>query len=334
MKPFFSIIVPVYNAERYLSEALDSIRGQSFEGWEIIAVNDGSRDRSGVILDEYVRLDKRIRGIHHRNVGVSAVRNRALSYVRGMYFTFLDSDDALTPDYLLEATKYTHDVISCPDILAFGLSAAPETFDWRTQTFLNTHKIVRCSNAQECFVHLWGSRNFIFSSANDKFWRTAVFGKKRFKTNLRIGEDTAFVWANSPILTSFIEVGYLGYFYRVNPASAMHRSHLLASLLGWYSRVTIVLSVAKSVRPREEWTAPVFGFTSFLWQLAKHLLPSRKPKTPLTFQMPPLYLTYLKTHRRRFGYWAQFLFRLSVLHFLRISFFFAYHLARVCKVQS
>ena len=98
MQPLISILVPVYNVERYLARCLNSIVTQTYSNLEIILVNDGSSDRSGGICDEYAAQDSRIRVIHQANAGVATARNKALAAVSGEYFMFVDSDDFLSPD--------------------------------------------------------------------------------------------------------------------------------------------------------------------------------------------------------------------------------------------
>ena len=94
-----TVIMPVYKVEDYVAKAMDSVIGQkkgdgeAFEGWELIAVDDGSPDRSGEICEEYARRDSRIRIIHQANAGAPAARNRAIDQARGKYLMFLDSDD-------------------------------------------------------------------------------------------------------------------------------------------------------------------------------------------------------------------------------------------------
>lgn len=87
-----SIIVPVYNAEAYLTRCIDSLCGQTYRNLEIILVDDGSKDASGAICDRYAEQDKRIRVIHQLNSGVSAARNRALSVAHGKYIGFVGRD--------------------------------------------------------------------------------------------------------------------------------------------------------------------------------------------------------------------------------------------------
>ena len=88
-----SIIVPVYNAERYLRQAIDSVKTQTFQDWELILVDDGSTDSSNAICHEYADADKRIRLIEKENGGLSSARNAALDIAIGEYIFFLDADD-------------------------------------------------------------------------------------------------------------------------------------------------------------------------------------------------------------------------------------------------
>ena len=99
-KYLVSVIMPVYNVEAYLSEALDSVINQSYDNLEIIVVDDGSTDGSGKICDEYAEKDERIRLIHQKNSGVSSTRNAALDAATGDFVIFIDSDDAYDPDYV------------------------------------------------------------------------------------------------------------------------------------------------------------------------------------------------------------------------------------------
>lgn len=105
MKTFISIIVPVYNVEKYLSKCIESILRQTYSSFELLLVNDGSSDRCGVICDEYALLDSRIRVFHKENGGVSEARNYGLDYAKGTYVVFLDSDDWIEKD-MLETLYY------------------------------------------------------------------------------------------------------------------------------------------------------------------------------------------------------------------------------------
>ncbi len=98
--PKISIVIPVYQVEKYLNQCVDSVLGQRFSDFEAILVDDGSPDSCGDICDRYAEQDPRVRVIHQANGGLSAARNAGLAICEGEYVTFLDSDDYLQPDYL------------------------------------------------------------------------------------------------------------------------------------------------------------------------------------------------------------------------------------------
>lgn len=99
-QPLISIIVPVYQVEAYISECVESLLAQTYTNLEILLVDDGSTDGSGGICDEYACRDRRIRVVHQVNQGVSAARNRGLDQAAGEYVAFVDSDDAVMPDFI------------------------------------------------------------------------------------------------------------------------------------------------------------------------------------------------------------------------------------------
>ena len=95
-----SIIVPVYNVEKYLRQCVESIKAQAFHDWELILVDDGSTDSSGLICDSFAKTDSRIRVIHLSNCGPAEARNRGISASSGSFLAFIDSDDMVSPHYL------------------------------------------------------------------------------------------------------------------------------------------------------------------------------------------------------------------------------------------
>ena len=102
-----SIIIPVYNVEKYIEECITSCLNQSYEEIEVIAIDDGSKDNSGKILDKITFKNKRLKVIHEKNSGVSATRNKGINEASGDYITFVDADDYLAPD----AIKYMVEII-------------------------------------------------------------------------------------------------------------------------------------------------------------------------------------------------------------------------------
>lgn len=112
----FSVIIPVYNVEPYLRECLDSVLHQTFIDWEAVCVNDGSTDRSGVILEEYAAKDSRFKVLAKPNGGLSSARNAGMDVAKGDYILFLDSDDWLEPN----ALEIIANALNDEDLLCFS----------------------------------------------------------------------------------------------------------------------------------------------------------------------------------------------------------------------
>lgn len=122
--PAISIVVPIYNVEFYLSECLESILKQTFHDFELILVNDGSTDGSGLICEHYEIKDKRVKVIHQVNKGVSSARNKGINVSTGEYIAFVDPDDTVEPTMYeilyTEAKSDNLDLVVCP-IKTFNL---------------------------------------------------------------------------------------------------------------------------------------------------------------------------------------------------------------------
>lgn len=115
--PQISVIVPIYNMELHMKKCINSVLGQTFQDFELILVDDGSKDKSDKICDEYARMDRRVQVIHKENGGVSTARNAGLTIAKGEYVAFVDADDWLEADYLETlyqlAKKHSVDIACC-----------------------------------------------------------------------------------------------------------------------------------------------------------------------------------------------------------------------------
>ncbi|OWK74506.1 hypothetical protein CBW16_03610 [Flavobacteriaceae bacterium JJC] len=120
--PLFSIVIPVYNVEKYLSQCLQSVLGQSFQNYEIIFVNDGSEDHSLEIGEKFARRNDKITIINQENKGLSCARNTGVSYAKGNFIIFLDSDDYWNDSDFLEELSKVIKKNPEVDIINFGWS--------------------------------------------------------------------------------------------------------------------------------------------------------------------------------------------------------------------
>lgn len=186
-KPLISIIVPVYNVERYLSECLDSILSQTFTDFEIIAVDDGSSDNCGKILDEYSQKDKRIKVIHKENGGVSSARNVGLDMASGEYVGFVDPDDKIFPD--MYEQLYNEAVTGDYDIVQCGCVKINESGEVVSYIACNEERIY--TNVDEALCALF--EQVIINSVWSKMYKSDVIKNVRFMHELRVAEDGLFV---------------------------------------------------------------------------------------------------------------------------------------------
>jgi len=180
-----TVIVPVFNSELYLTKCLDSILNQSYKNLEIILVNDGSKDQSGVICDNYSKLDRRIIVVHTENFGPSSARNLGLELAGGEWITFVDSDDYIEPDlcqYLLNlAQEYDADLVQ---------SCAIQERAVHFQTIFRLRKDTILKRGIEDFTpEIWRR----FGNPNwGKLYRREMIGEARFDVSCRVGEDLHF----------------------------------------------------------------------------------------------------------------------------------------------
>lgn len=214
-KPQISVIIPVYNAETYLRECLDSVVNQTLREIEIICVDDGSTDDSLEILREYEKKDARVTIITQPNSGVSAARNLGILAASGEYLTFVDSDDYVDPDTY--KTAYTTAKNESADIVVFGGSCFPP-LDWADECLSPKKTIYR----HDSFNALFGERGSRPFPVN-KIYRSNLFSGNGvlFDETLKLGEDHALMFDIFPLADTIVYIDDKFYHYRQNSASAM-----------------------------------------------------------------------------------------------------------------
>lgn len=182
-----SVIVPVYNVEKYLKRCVESILDQTYKNIEVILVDDGSTDNSPEICDEYALIDSRIKVIHKKNEGVSVARNIGIVNSTGQFIVFCDSDDWLDVDmisYLYQLMKKTScDIASCPIWYDYDDKKR------KTSRLLDKEKIY---NSKEAIIELHKGRYLHHWVWNNLFKRELI-EKQRFSCKLRLGEDYVFM---------------------------------------------------------------------------------------------------------------------------------------------
>lgn len=187
-----SIVVPIYNTEKYLNRAIDSLINQTYRQLEILLVNDGSTDGSGKICDNYAAKDSRIHVIHKPNGGEATARNEGLSKASGTCVMFCDSDD----EYLLDAVEKLVNGINQPDVdLSIG-AYLEKTGDITRLAVTNQQRYTAPDIAYKIFTegNPFGV-GYIMSTVNGSIFRTSIIRKHNIKFNesFVIGNDVLFV---------------------------------------------------------------------------------------------------------------------------------------------
>lgn len=169
-----SVIVPVYNVEKYLSQCLDSIIHQTYKNLEIILVNDGSTDGSGKICDDYAAKDGRIKVIHQENGGLSDARNKGLDLMTGQFVTFVDSDDYLENNCI--HTLYTY-AYTCKTDISIGkfIEFEENTSQFLFHNHLNNGNKIEFLTGDQCLERHHKYFLGIFVTAWAKLYRTSLF---------------------------------------------------------------------------------------------------------------------------------------------------------------
>lgn len=181
--PKLSIIVPVYNAEKYLSRCIDSILAQTFIDFELLLINDGSKDKSGDICDKYAIKDKRVKVFHKVNGGVSSARNFGLNHALGEWVCFCDSDDYVSNTYLHNLEKQ---IICDKQIIMTG-------YDIIGSEIKNKYHNI-CLKKNE-FIKFLLEKNIIFDTQPwGKLYNLKLIKSNNicFPENINLGEDAIF----------------------------------------------------------------------------------------------------------------------------------------------
>ena len=211
-----SIVVPVYNNEKYISQCINSILSQSYTNFELILVDDGSEDESGKICDDYADKDSRITTFHIENQGSAVARNVGLDHSNGEYISMVDSDDCIPVDYLATLVKTMEQTNS--DIVGHLFKAFvddKELSDFRIPKF--SRNSITVFNRDEALSELV----FNYSTALNspcKLYRKKVFEKYRYP-KVRKNDDE---WAIHHLLINSDRIAFINeriYWYRINKHS-------------------------------------------------------------------------------------------------------------------
>jgi len=216
MNDLISIIVPVYNVEKYLRKCIDSIINQTYENIDIILIDDGSTDSSSEICNEYSKKDKRIKVIHKENRGVSSARNEGIKHARGEWITFIDSDDWIEKNFceilLKKVLETKSDVALCGYNRINNKKTEKINAKNRELIFNCNEYLIKSLNPQTGF-----------GFCHMKLIKKEILKGIYFNENIVVGEDALFNVMISQNIKKAIFVEQALYNYRINNQSVVRK---------------------------------------------------------------------------------------------------------------
>lgn len=211
--PLVSILSPCYNVEKYLPKCLDTIIGQTYSNLQIVLIDDGSKDGTWEIMQEYAAKDSRIEVYHQDNKGVATTRNNLLDKVKGDFVLFVDSDDwvELTMVESLLGIQKQSDA----DIVACDMVKNDNTSDLSDKSYISYNK--------EQIVKAFLEHKWLNGSLCNKLVKTSLLHNERFRCGISYGEDALFCWHLLQHVMSVVVCKLQLYHYRMNDASLSHQ---------------------------------------------------------------------------------------------------------------
>lgn len=185
MRPLITVIVPIYNAQKFLKRTLSSICNQTYQELEIILVDDGSTDQSGELIDQYSEIDNRIKPYHTKNQGSSSARNYGLDRARGKYISFVDADD------WLECTMYEKMYHRMQEDSSQLSTCEMNRFFEATNTFVGGYELENGVYSGEAALIEIMKNN---SGPCNKLYDKEIIGNIRFREELQRAEDPQFIF--------------------------------------------------------------------------------------------------------------------------------------------
>ena len=256
-----SIIIPVYNIEKYLSKCVDSLIAQEYPNYEIILLDDGSSDKSGEIMEFYASKYPYIRALHHTNHGVSYTRNRGIREVSGEYIAFIDGDDWVDKHYLSRMIEYLEennlDFVTC-------------NYSFYDDRKGNSNKWMMYEESS-CVDKICAAEMLLTTSCVpwNKIYKKSVIKDCKFPEDIAIGEDTIFLME---LLGNCDRIGFLNeslLFYRQREGSAMHsglQPKIWDNVKSGNIVYDIVMSYSSSLRDAAEYRFSE-NMANILWKI-------------------------------------------------------------------
>ena len=209
-----SIIIPIYNIERYLSACLDSVLAQTFRDWDAFLVDDGSTDRSSLICDEYADKDSRFHVIHQDNAGAANAKNTGLDHADGDYVAFIDSDDYVSPQWLERLVSTAEEEQT--DIVEYQFDKVYLSHTDPGDLWKECWHSTTAEQYLAQYFTSWSCSLFC-----NKLFRRDVIGKIRFRKERRCIDDEFFTYKVLSDAKKVVRIPDVLYHYRQRASSAV-----------------------------------------------------------------------------------------------------------------
>lgn len=263
--PLVSILIPVYNVENYISTCLNSVLFQTYPNLQIILIDDGSKDHSLGICQEYAARNKNIEIYHQENQGVATTRNNLLEKVKGDYVLFIDSDDWVETDMVEYLTSIGDlmdaDIVMCSMVINDTKSINKET----SIVELNQEHAIKD------FLH----HKYFTGSLCNKLIKSNLLRNIKFDNGITYGEDALFCWKVLQNVKSVVVTNRKLYHYRMNNISLSHifNGHQFSAYHVWSQIVNDVKESYPQFLPIAQ-SHFCLSMTIILYNAAKHNYPS------------------------------------------------------------
>lgn len=293
--PQISIIVPIYGAETFLHRCLDSIQAQTFNDWECILVDDGSKDRSGAICDEYAEKNSRFRVFHKENGGVSSARNKGIKEAKGEWCCFVDSDDWIEQNYLQN--------FLIEDDLKYGCVLQGFYVD-----NMSNNKTTTCilptgvlENASELVYFLENADNVHNGFLWHRLFSLKIIKENRFffPEGISFAEDGIFFLNYITKVNNYYITDKVGYHYQIRGGSLTSKGKSLPQDVYYYlmeSYIDVIKRIISKDQPKNNIKN---GLNCFLWRLFYGWLLKRSMNSKLDYYK---HLEFTSKCLKEYGY--------------------------------
>ena len=238
--PVVSIIVPVLNTVKFLHRCIDSVLAQTYTNFELLLIDDGSKDSSGTICDEYAAQDTRVRVFHKENGGVSSARNMGLDNARGEWITFVDADDWISKDYLEEMVTHSDSDLVIADFTVEGEG------QWNERLPVGKWQGKELSGIIEHDVAL--AR---ITASMCKLLKKSLIGQTRFYTALTTQEDALFMFRYLCAVQNVQIIALKGYHYNRETIGSLSKS-LEGNHIQFYDYLRLLEPIISGLENRYE----------------------------------------------------------------------------------